>query len=104
MYLKNKKIDFEETISAEGVLFIDYLKVNYKYEGNIKTDELDSFTIRCFSVSQKDCFDLKVRNLDKLEEVKEYRMFEKLFILNGEVTQFNNKYYFKCTGVSSYDK
>lgn len=104
MYLKNKKIDFEETIGAEGILFIDYLKVNYKYEGNIKTDELDSFTIRCFSVSQRDCFNLKVRNLDKLEEAKEYRMFEKLFILNGEVTQFNNKYYFKCTGVSSYDK
>lgn len=101
MKLKNKQIDFYDTL--EEVLFVDFIKQNNKYENGVKTEEIDSFSIRCFSVKQRDCFVLKITDMAYLNFINELKMFERLDIQNGVITEFKSNFYFKCSGVRAYE-
>lgn len=89
-----RRLDFYNELGE--ILFIDFIKQNYRYENNLKTDELDSFSIRCFSLNQKDTFILKVLDLSLLKEVMELDTFQRIDVGNGEITEYKNKYFFKC--------
>lgn len=92
--LLKAELDFYDVLG--NILFVDYLKQNYKYVDGKKTDMVDSFSVKCFSLNQKDTFVLKIMNLDLIETVMSLDTFTKIDIENGSITNFKGKHYFKC--------